>query len=112
MPTVNSTIKGSIILANHIRACCSNPKACGGIAPQLCEMDIDLVERLGLQVEDVPGSLGAVINQVRGACDFCARRRFNAADAANSLDIDLIGDVDQHHSLADLIAESWVVTTF
>jgi predicted peroxiredoxin len=49
---------------------------------------------------------------VRGACDFCARRRFNAADAANSLDIDLIGGVDQHHSLADLIAESWVVTTF
>jgi hypothetical protein len=54
----------------------------------------------------------AVVPLVSGACDFCARRRFDAADAAVALGVDLLGGQDQHHNLAGLLTDSWVATTF
>jgi hypothetical protein len=53
-----------------------------------------------------------VLPLVAGACDFCARRRFDAAAAADSLGINLLGGEDRHHSLAGLLMDSWLVTTF
>lgn len=53
-----------------------------------------------------------VLPLVAGACDFCARRRFDAADAADSLGISLLGGEDHHHSLAGLPVDSWQITTF
>lgn len=53
-----------------------------------------------------------VLPMVAGACDFCARRRFDAADAAGKLGVELLGGTDRHHSLATLLIDSWVVTTF
>jgi len=47
-----------------------------------------------------------------GACDFCARGRFDAADIATALGVDLLGGQDQHHSLAGLLTDSWAATTF
>lgn len=49
---------------------------------------------------------------IAGACDFCARRRFGAADAAAALEIGLVGGEDQHHSLAPLLLADYQVHTF
>ena len=54
----------------------------------------------------------AVLPLVGGACDFCARNRFDAADAARSLGVDLIGGEGRHHDLAELLGNGWTVTTF
>lgn len=53
-----------------------------------------------------------VLPLVAGACDFCARSRFDAADAAELLGISLLGGEAHHHSLAGLLVDSWLVTTF
>ena len=48
---------------------------------------------------------------IAGACDFCARRRFGAGDAAAALDVKFLGGTDQHHSLAaSLLGEMNVIT--
>ncbi len=49
---------------------------------------------------------------IAGACDFCARRRFDAADAAAALNVPIIGGEDQHHSLARLVLAGTAVHTF
>lgn len=49
---------------------------------------------------------------ISGACDFCARRRFDAADAAAALGVDFLGGEDHHHSLASLLLDDVTVTTF
>ncbi|MDJ0961639.1 MAG: hypothetical protein QNJ88_13355 [Acidimicrobiia bacterium] len=49
---------------------------------------------------------------IAGACDFCARRRFGAAEAAIALDVEFLGGTDQHHSLATSLLDDAVVTTF
>lgn len=54
----------------------------------------------------------SILPLVAGACDFCARRRFDAAAAAEHWGIKLVGGKDRHHSMAKLLSDSWVVTTF
>ena len=49
---------------------------------------------------------------IRGTCDFCTRRRFDAAEAAAALDVAIVGGEDQHHSLASLILNGCQIHTF
>lgn len=49
---------------------------------------------------------------IEGACDFCTRKRFDAASAAGVLGIPVVGGEDHHHSLASLILEGYQVHTF
>ena len=49
---------------------------------------------------------------IAGACDFCTRRRFDAAAAAEAFGVPMLGGEDKHHSLAPLLAAGTTVTTF
>jgi len=49
---------------------------------------------------------------IAGACDFCARRRFDAGSAADALGTGFLGGTDQHHSLAPLLLDGVSVLTF
>ena len=49
---------------------------------------------------------------IAGACDFCARIRFDAADAAEAFGVPFLGGEDKHHSLAGLLQAGSTVTTF
>ena len=59
---------------------------------------------------------GELFDEIRpliaGACDFCARKRFDAAGASVALGVDFVGGADQHHSLAPLLLEDVTVSTF
>ena len=49
---------------------------------------------------------------IAGACDFCARKRFDAAGASVAHGVDFVGGAGQHHSLAPLLLEDVTVSTF
>ncbi len=49
---------------------------------------------------------------IKGACDFCARKRFDSASAAEALGVPMVGGEDEHHSLAQLILEGFQVHIF
>jgi hypothetical protein len=55
--------------------------------------------------DDVRGSIA-------GACDFCARTRFGAAEAAERLGVPIVGGDGRHHTVAALAADGYQVLTF
>jgi hypothetical protein len=58
---------------------------------------------------------GALFDQIKDAtagCEFCATNRFGAAEGASRLGIKLVGGLDEHHSVAALLAGGDQVHTF
>ena len=55
--------------------------------------------------DDVRGSIA-------GACDFYARTRFGAAEAAERLGVPIVGGGGRHHTVAALAADGYQVLTF
>lgn len=53
-----------------------------------------------------------VIPLIQGACDFCARVRFDATADADAFGIELLGGEGNHHSLAYLVQDGYEVLTF
>ena len=49
---------------------------------------------------------------ISGACDFCTRRRFDAAGAAEALGVAIVGGHDAHHSLAPLALDHYRIHIF
>ena len=49
---------------------------------------------------------------IAGACDFCARTRFGAAEAAEKLGVPIVGGDGRHHTVAALTADGYQVLTF
>ena len=47
-----------------------------------------------------------------GACDFCARVRFEATEGTAAYEMPLLGGEGKHHSLAGLLQQGATVTTF
>jgi hypothetical protein len=58
------------------------------------------------------GGLFDQIRDIAAGCQFCATNRFGASDSAERLDIDLVGGLQEHHSVAGLIGEGAQVHTF
>lgn len=54
----------------------------------------------------------AVRASIAGACDFCARTRFGAAQAAERLGVPIVGGDGQHHTVAALAADGYQVFIF
>lgn len=54
----------------------------------------------------------AVLPNIAGACDFCARTRFGAAQAAEHLGVPMVGGDGQHHTVAALAADGYQVFIF
>lgn len=54
----------------------------------------------------------AVRPLIAGTCDFCTRKRFGAAEAAERLGVPAVGGDGEHHTVADLVADGWQVFTF
>jgi len=48
-----------------------------------------------------------VRDMIGGACDFCAAKRFDAADAAKSFGVPLLGGDGEHHTVAQLVADGY-----
>jgi hypothetical protein len=59
---------------------------------------------------------GPLFDEVRdvigGACDFCVRRRFGAAESAERLGVPVVGGEGEHHTIAALVRDGWRVVTF
>ena len=59
---------------------------------------------------------GSLFDEIRdligGACDFCASRRFGAAESAGRLGVPLVGGDGEHHTVAALVRDDWQVLTF
>jgi hypothetical protein len=59
---------------------------------------------------------GPLFDEVRpliaGACDFCARGRFDATDAVGAFGIEFLGGDGRHHSLAEVLLNGATVVTF
>ena len=70
------------------------------------------VERNNQFTQNYGDLFDSVLPSVAGACDFCARRRFDSAAAAAELGVDVVGGEDRHHDLAELLIDGWQVTTF
>ena len=47
-----------------------------------------------------------------GACDFCTRTRFGAAQAAERLGVPIVGGDGQHHTVAALACDGYQILTF
>jgi len=54
----------------------------------------------------------AVRGNIAGACDFCTRTRFGAAQAAEQLGVPIVGGDGQHHTVAALASNGYQVFTF
>jgi len=54
----------------------------------------------------------SVRGNIAGACDFCARTRFGAAEAAENLGVPIVGGDGRHHTVAELAADGYQVLTF
>jgi hypothetical protein len=54
----------------------------------------------------------AVRGSIAGACDFCARTRFGAAEAAERLGVPIVGGDGRHHTVAALAADGYQVLIF
>ena len=54
----------------------------------------------------------SVRGNIAGACDFCARTRFGAAEAAENLGVPIVGGDGRHHTVAALTADGYQVLTF
>lgn len=59
---------------------------------------------------------GPLFDEIRdlvgGACDFCASRRFAAAESADRLGVPLAGGDGEHHTVAALVRDGWQVISF
>lgn len=66
--------------------------------------------------EKFTGVYGPLFDEVReligGACDFCASKRFAAAESAGRLGVPLVGGDGEHHTVAALVRDGWQVITF
>lgn len=49
---------------------------------------------------------------IGGACDFCTRTRFGAAEAAQQLGVPIVGGDGRHHTAAALTADGYQVLIF
>jgi hypothetical protein len=49
---------------------------------------------------------------IRGTCDFCSRKRFDASAGAEALGVPFKGGDGEHHTLAPLIQDGYQVHTF
>lgn len=58
------------------------------------------------------GALFDQIKDVAAGCEFCAVNRFGAAEGASRLGVKLVGGLDEHHSVAALLAQGDQVHTF
>ena len=54
----------------------------------------------------------SVRGNIAGACDFCARTRFGAAEAAEEQRVPLVGGNGRHHTVAALAADGYQILTF
>jgi hypothetical protein len=54
----------------------------------------------------------AVRASIAGACDFCTRTRFGAAQAAERLGVPIVGGDGQHHTVAALAVDGYQVIIF
>jgi len=54
----------------------------------------------------------SVRGNIAGACDFCARTRFGAAEAAEKLGVPIVGGDGGHHTVATLASDGYQVLTF
>jgi len=53
-----------------------------------------------------------VRDMIAGACNFCAAKRFGAAEAAAGLGVPLLGGEGEHHTVAHLVADGYHPTVF
>lgn len=58
------------------------------------------------------GLFDEVKDAIGGACDFCTRTRFGAAESTERLGVPVVGGDGQHHTVAALVRDGWQVFTF
>ena len=51
-------------------------------------------------------------DNIGGACDFCTRTRFGAAEAAQQLGVPIVGGDGRHHTAAALTTDGYQVLIF
>ena len=49
---------------------------------------------------------------IGGACNFCSVRRFDAEKSTANLGVALVGEADEHHTIADLVKQGYQPITF
>ncbi len=49
---------------------------------------------------------------IGGACNFCSVRRFVSEKSATNLGVVLVGEADEHHTIADLVKQGYQPATF
>ncbi len=53
-----------------------------------------------------------VQDMIGGACNFCTVKRFDAAEAAKTFDVQLLGGDGEHHTVAQLVAQGYSPIVF